>query len=644
MKNAMSPQEPAPGQGQAQLATQTEERLRLLVDALKDHAILMLERDGCIALWNAGAERITGYTAEEAIGQPFEIFYPADQRRRGQPIDHLHTAAEHGRAEDEGWRIRKDGTAFLANTIVNPLRDKAGTLVGYASIIHDLSKREEQRRDLRRVEERFRLLVEAVKDYAIFMLDPDGRVATWNAGAAAIKGYRAEDIIGKHFSTFYPQEAVDRRWPDYELAVARDQGRFEDEGWRMRQDGTRFWANVVITALRDEGGVLLGFAKVTRDLTDRRRIEALEQSNKRINEFLAMLAHELRNPLAPIRNAVTVMHRAHATPEQMDWARGVIDRQITHLTRLVDDLLDMSRITTGKITLRREPLDLREAVARAVEATRPLIEGRRQHLQVDTPPDAVMVLGDVTRLTQVVLNLLNNASKYTPEDGRISVSLVRKAELADILVRDNGIGIPPELLPSIFDLFAQGQRSLDRAEGGLGIGLTLVRRLVEMHGGGVDATSEGPQQGSSFTVTLPLAKDARATAASPRPAAATAAPRRILVVDDNADSADSMAMLLELTGHASRTAHDGPSAFVAAAEFRPDIVLLDLGLPGMSGFDVAVHLRQMDGLERVPIVAMTGYGLDEDRRRTKAAGFAAHLVKPIDPAALEKLVLELAPR
>jgi PAS domain S-box-containing protein len=632
------------GHGKSQVATRSEHRLRVLIDALKDYAILMLEPDGRIVSWNGGAEHITGYTAAEAIGQPFAIFYPIDARERGEPEQDLQIAATRSRAEHEGWRVRKDQTRFWADVIIQSLQDSSQALTGFALVVRDLSERKRHQQELRRVEERFRLLVEAVKDYAIFMLDPDGRVATWNTGAETIKGYRADEIIGRHFSSFYPQEAIDRRWPDYELAVARDQGRFEDEGWRVRKDGTRFWANVVITALRDETGTLRGFAKITRDLTDRRRIEALEESNKRINEFLAMLAHELRNPLAPIRNAITVMHRTGATTEQTEWARGVIDRQITHLTRLVDDLLDMSRITTGKITLCREPVDLREAVARAVEATRPLVEARKQHLEVRVPDSPVVVTGDITRLTQVTLNLLNNAAKYTPEGGSIRIDVVRKTELATICVGDNGIGIPADLLPSVFDLFAQGQRSLDRAEGGLGIGLTLVRRLVEMHGGGVNAASKGLNQGSEFTVTLPLALEAAHSPPTDDDKVASAAPRRILVVDDNADSAESMAMLLQLSGHDSRTAADGPSALDAVVRFRPDLVLLDLGLPGMSGFEVAAKMREMEGVRHVPIVAMTGYGQDEDRRRTRAAGFAAHLIKPVDPTALEKLVLELAPR
>jgi PAS domain S-box-containing protein len=620
-------------------------RLRLLIESVKDYAIFVLDPDGRIATWNPGAELIKGYKAEEIIGKHLSTFYPAEAREARWPEHELKMAAAEGRFEDEGWRLRKDGTMFWAHVVITALRDRTGELVGYAKVTSDLTDRKRHEEQLRRSEERFRLIVESVKDYAIYMLDPDGFVATWNAGAESIKGYRATEIIGSHFSKFYPDEAIERGWPEYELAVAREKGRFEDEGWRLRKDGSRFWANVVITALKDEHGRPRGFAKITRDLTERRRIEALEESNKRTNEFLAMLAHELRNPLAPIKNAVSVMNQPAATEAHVDWARGVIDRQITHLSRLVDDLLDVSRITTGKITLQREPVDLHDVVARAIEAAKPLIDARGHKLTVQLKESPIVVKGDDTRLTQVVLNLLNNAAKYTPDGGHITLAVARTEELATIVVSDTGIGMTPDVLPTVFDLFAQGHRALDRAAGGLGIGLTLVKRLVQMHGGEVLAKSAGPNQGSEFTVQLPLATtSARTARSSAEPPPKPSATRRLLVVDDNEDSAATMAMLLELAGHDVRTASDGQSALDAAREFRPDLILLDLGLPIMSGFEVAEAVRQLPGLEHVVMVAMTGYGQDDDKRRTTAAGFSHHLVKPVDPAALEKLVADLTPR
>jgi signal transduction histidine kinase len=427
--------------------------------------------------------------------------------------------------------------------------------------------------------------------------------------------------------------------------VAARTGRFEDEGWRVRKDGSRFWANVVISAMRDASGELSGFAKVTRDLTERRRIEELEESERRINEFLAMLGHELRNPLAPIRNAVAIMReRAQADPKQ-DWARGVIERQVDHLTRLVDDLLDIGRITKGKITLQRQVVDLAAPVSAAVEASRPSFVQKSQTLEVQQEGAALLVDGDPTRLTQIVLNLLTNASKYSPPETRVWLTLTREDEQAVLRVRDEGIGMATELLPRVFDLFFQGERTLARSEGGLGIGLTLVRRLVHLHRGTVTATSPGPGRGSEFEVRFPLAAAPAAQSPEARRAdRTTAASRaaRVLVVDDNVDSAETMALLIGIWGHEVRTAQDGPSALAAAVEQRPDIILLDLGLPGTSGYEVAARIRAMPELGRPLLVAMTGYGQEEDKRRTRQAGFVHHLTKPVAPDALEEILASLA--
>jgi PAS domain S-box-containing protein len=625
--------------------SQSEDRFRLLVEEVRDYAIFLLDPGGFVASWNRGAEAIVGYTAAEILGQHFSRFYPPDVIARGWPEHELRVARAEGRFEDEGWRLRKDGTPFWANVVITALRDRQGTLVGFAKITRDLTERRRQEEALRESEERFRLLVEGVRDYAIFMLDPEGYITSWNAGAARIKGYSADEIIGQHFSRFYPPDALARGWPAHELRVARAEGRYQEEGWRLRKDGTPFWANVTITSLYDHEGRLRGFAKVTRDLTDRKRVEALEHAERQMNEFLAMLGHELRNPLAPIRNAVAMMQTSELSEANLRWARDVIDRQVTHLARLVDDLLDVSRITSGKISLRKEPLALIPIVAGAIEASRPLIEARQHTLETVLPDEALQVEGDSTRLSQIVLNLLNNAAKYTPEGGRIRLAVEQEGGEAVIRVRDTGVGLTDDLLPKIFDLFAQGDRSLDRAEGGLGIGLTLVRQLVQMHGGAVEAHSEGPGRGSEFVVRLPLLAAPPAADDSPVADAESSShvsSRRVLVVDDNSDSAESMALLLQVWGHEVRTAHDGPAALALAAEYRPDIVLLDIGLPGMSGYEVVKRLRDLPGLERATIAAVTGYGQASDRERTRAAGFDRHLVKPVEPAHLQE-VLAAAP-
>jgi CheY-like chemotaxis protein len=408
----------------------------------------------------------------------------------------------------------------------------------------------------------------------------------------------------------------------------------------VRKDGTMFWANVIITALYDSEHRVRGFAKVTRDMTERRRIEALEHSERKMNEFLAMLGHELRNPLAPIRNALDLMRIQSNGDSTHEWARNVIDRQLTQLTRLVDDLLDVGRITSGKIALHKMPVEINAAVQRAVEAVRPLADASRHAMDVRFSPQPLSVDGDLTRLSQAVLNLLTNAIKYTPAGGSIELAVAREGDYAVVRVKDSGIGMAPELIPTVFDLFVQGERSLDRSEGGLGIGLTLVKRLVALHGGAVSAHSEGPGRGSEFAIYVPaLPQSALAAAPEPGgPVAPTHRRSRVLVVDDNRDSADTLAALLEAWGHEVRTLYDGPSAITAAAEFRPNVVLLDIGLPKMNGYEVAAHLRKSDNHRSMILVAFTGYGQDEDRRRVREAGFDHHLVKPLEPAVLEKIL------
>lgn len=546
----------------------------------------------------------------------------------------LSAVVDERRRAREALRQARDG---LARQVAERTRALEQT---NQALHRDIAVRSKLEEEFKRSEEKFRLMVEGIRDYAIFMLDPDGKVVSWNAGAQKIKGYKAEEIIGQHFSRFYPQEAIDSHYPQQELQIATKHGRFEDEGWRLRKDGTAFWANVIITALNDTEGRLRGFAKVTRDMTERNRIEALERGEREINEFLAMLAHELRNPLAPIRNALDLMRIKSADESTQEWSRNVIDRQLAQLTRLVDDLLDVGRISSGKISLHKEPVEINAAVLRAVESVQPLADDRGQTLEVRLARDPLLVDGDLARLSQLVLNLLNNAVKYTPDGGRIEIEVAREAELAMVRVKDTGIGMGADLIPRVFDLFVQGERELDRAEGGLGIGLTLVKRLVMLHGGDILARSEGRGRGSEFVVRLPAlmrkpAKRAAATAAQPLQPRGQ---KRVLVVDDNRDSADTMAALLLARGHEVRTLYDGQSVISIVAEYQPDVVLLDIGLPNINGYDLARHLRQTESSRHIVLAAVTGYGQDDDRRRVREAGFDHHLLKPLEPEALEKII------
>jgi PAS domain S-box-containing protein len=607
-----------------------------LVYGVQDYAIFLLDREGHIASWNRGAQRLKGYAAAEVIGKHFSVFYPPEAIERRWPQQELKMTQESGRFEDEGWRVRKDGTRFWADVVITAMRDESGALRGFSKVTRDLTERRRQEETLRQSEERFRLLVDGVRDYAIYMLDPDGRVVSWNSGAQRIKGYEAQEIIGRHFSAFYPQEAIDKKWPEQELAMAREHGRFEDEGLRLRKDGTTFWANVVVTPVYDREGMLIGYAKVTRDLSDRKRVQTLERAERQTSEFLAILGHELRNPLAPINNALHLLALKPATDPTEQWVREVLQRQAGQMTRLVDDLLDVSRITRAAISLDRQPLDVRKVVRAAVDASMQWMQARAHTLTIDLAQEALTVVADETRLTQVVHNLLHNASKYTPEGGQVAVSARREAGEVLISVKDNGIGMDADLLQSAFDLFKQGHQVMHRPQGGLGIGLTLVQRLVRLHGGTVQALSAGIDQGSEFVVRLPWAKAAaeRLALNEPQP---SCTPRRVLVIDDNDDAANALRLLLENDGHDVKVAHDGASGLALARAYRPEYLLLDIGLPRLSGYDIAASVRGDPALKGTTIVAITGYGQLHDRARTAAVGFDHHLTKPVEFSALQEL-------
>jgi PAS domain S-box-containing protein len=643
--------------------TQTEERFRLLVEAVKDYAIFMLDPQGRVATWNTGARLIKGYEADEIIGQHFSKFYPPESLAKDFPAHELRVAAAEGRFEDEGWRVRKNGSRFWANVVITAVYDRQKTLIGFAKVTRDLTNRREHEEILRQSEERFRLLVEGVSEYAIFMLGVDGSVATWNAGAARIKGYSADEIIGQHFSKFYPPEAIESGWPEHELRVAAAEGRFVDEGWRVRKDGTRFWAHVTITALRDEHR-LRGFAKLTRDLTERRRTEALEASgaeraemleaerNARLlaqrsarvkDEFLATLSHELRTPLNAILGWAQLL-RVKSNPATAEVQRGmeVIERNARAQVRLIDDLLDLSRIMSGRFRLDVQQVSLHDIVKGALDSIEPTAQNKGVRLENILDPKSVIVSGDPGRLQQIFWNLLSNAIKFTPKGGKVQVLLQRVNSHIEFSVADSGIGIPASFLPHVFERFSQKDSSTQREFGGLGLGLAISKQLVDLHGGSIQAKSLGEGHGATFVVSLPLVMLGEEKRGTPRfhptasdPSDALPVPRldgiRALVVDDEADAIELVRRVLEAQGAIVSSAKSGEEALRALETSEPDVLISDVGMPGMDGYQFMRLMRAAERKgRRLPALALTAFARPDDRKQAILAGYQAHLAKPFD--------------
>jgi PAS domain S-box-containing protein len=825
----------------------SEERFRLLVEGTKDYAIFLLDHKGYIESWNPGAERIKGYQADEIIGQHFSRFYSAEDILAGKPNLELEMAAANGKYEEEDWRLRKDGSRFWASVLITALHDDAGNIRGFSKITRNMTQRMEAEATARRLaaeqaarqaaeanadmirqqHEELRVTLESIGD-AVIAADPEGKVTLLNPVAQRLTGWSTKEAFGQPLGIVFNiknertgQQAEDpvarvlregvviglgnhtiltardgtlrpvedsaapitdeqgrvigvvlvfhdvtqRRWAeqathfladasaalaglvDYKstlqkvaglavphyadwcavdlleesgslqrLAVAHVDpakiqlaheayrryppdlqaphgpphvirtgqaelvpeitddmilaaGRDEEHLRLLHQLGLRSYLCVplvvqgrslgAITFIHAESGRRYGPAdlQLAQDLAHRAAIaiensrlySELRETDRKKDEFLAMLAHELRNPLAPLRNAVQILRMRGVDAATAERARDMMERQIHNIVRLVDDLLDVSRIMQGKIYLRKEPVEIATIVAGAVETAQPFIDAQGHHLTVSLPQEPVLLEADAVRLAQVVNNLLTNSAKYMKGKGRIWLEVERKGEELVLRVRDTGIGIAPDLLPHVFDLFVQAEHGVGRAQGGLGIGLTLVRRLVELHGGHITAYSEGLGKGSEFTVRVPALPPSRAAAkavperweVSPTPHGTR---RRILVVDDNVDAGESLAMLLRLVGQDVQLVHDGPSALEAAQAQRPDLVFLDIGMPVMDGYEAARRLRQQFGPDQMKLVALTGWGQDEDRRRSQAAGFDRHLVKPVDPAVLYKVLDSLDPK
>jgi PAS domain S-box-containing protein len=962
---------------------------RLLVESVLDYAIFMLQPDGTVATWNAGAEKIKGYKPAEIIGQHFSVFYPPADIQAGKPEWELEVATRVGRVENEGWRLRKDGTRFWANVVITALRDESGLLRGFGKVTRDQTERRRADEALRFSEQRFHHLVDSVLDYAIFMLDATGHVSTWNAGARRLKGYEPDEIIGRHFSTFYPAEDRARHWPEQILDKVREDGRFEDEGWRVRKDGTRFWANVVLTALRDSEGRLVGFAKVTRDLSARREAEenerhllrertareVAEQSEQRIreseerfralstrleivlegvtdgitvqdrdgkvvfansaaarlcgfdgvdelleataesiverfellddvgrpfkaedlpgrrvlrgeksasaliyvhhkrtgahwwsqiragavlgsdgkpelavniwhdvttehrgerdsryvaeattalnasvlpdeilaaltrvlvpgladwasiyllehdrlrnvasfhsdaakqalvtdydrkfspdltkpgiwnvvhsgrpelqndipdsfaaqdapdpeqvalirsiglkssalapillgsevlgvisivsaesdrrydashldllmelgkragvaleraelfraaraaakiaeeasrakDEFLATVSHELRTPLNAILGWSTLL-KDRVTEPALTKPLQSIHRNAQAQVRIIEDILDVSRVITGKFRIDPRPVDLVEIARQATDVVRPSALAKAVELVLDFEHDFFLLVADADRLQQVIWNLLSNAIKFTPSGGTVALSIRQSGSHVVLRVSDTGKGIDPAFLPYVFDRFRQADPSTTRHVGGLGLGLALVRHIVELHGGTVEAASGGLNQGATFSIELPI----RAVSSPPserrlwqESAVPESSPRasltdiRVLVIDDELDAREIIASVLEDAGAEVVTAASSADAIKALERFTPQIILSDISMPGEDGITFIHKLRRLPELKDVPALAFTAYAADADRRRVLEAGFNGHVAKPVEPNALVQAI------
>jgi PAS domain S-box-containing protein len=628
----------------------SERRLRQLTEAMPQIVWVSLP-NGDIEYLSRRWVELTGVAAEDSMGKAWiASVHPDDLPRISQRWVH---SAKTGEVYEAETRYRRsDGSYRWYLTRAVPLDERDGKVLRWVGIALDIDEAKQLTEALRRSEERFRVAQEvSLFGFSILrgVRDAAGRIVDFeveymNPAAAAMAGRPAGELIGRRMLEAFPSSNPATGIFDNCVRVV-ESGQAEDVELRYEREGMDAWFRNMAVKLGD--GVAVSFT----DITQRKELEAalrlrnleLLEADRRKDEFLATLAHELRNPLAPIRNSLQIMRLAGNRREHLEQARDMMERQVAQMVRLIDDLLDISRVSHNRLHLRKEHVDLATVVKSAIETSRPLIEERRHELIVRLPAQAVPLHADPTRLAQVLLNLLNNAAKYTEPGGRIELAAERQAARVTLRVKDNGIGIPADLLPGIFDMFTQVDNSPERSQGGLGIGLTLAQRLVELHGGTIEAISMR-SRGSEFVVTLPVAEGLNPVAMPAGPTMAhSSRARRILVVDDNRDAAESLATMLEIMGNQTHTAFDGPAALAATERLRPDILLLDIGLPEINGYDVARRIRNQIWGKDIVLIALTGWGQAEDRRRSLEAGFDAHLVKPVDPKELEEMMEELRP-
>jgi PAS domain S-box-containing protein len=588
---------------------------------------------------------VVGYAPDELMGLTFQdITHPDDLQADLAQVRRL-LAGEIGTYSMEKRYARKDRSLAWANLTVSLVRTPAGQPKYFISVVEDITEKKQVQDALRESEERLRTLSNNLPHGAVYqgMGDREGRrrVTYISAGVERLLGVTPAEVMADAYNLYGLVHEEDLpRMAAAEEAALRDSAPFDCEFRSHTRGGALRWVQARSAPRRLPTGETV-WEGILTDVTDRKRAEeALREADRRKDDFLATLAHELRNPLAPLRTGLHLLRLAGPDRATAEQALAVMERQLAQMVRLIDDLMDLSRITRGKLRLRKERVDLADVVRSAVETARPLIETSAHRLAVALPPEPVWLDADPTRLAQVLANLLNNAAKYTERGGDISLTAARAEGEVVVSVRDTGIGIAAEHLPRLFEMFSQAAPALERSQGGLGIGLALVEGLVEMHGGTVAAKSEGPGKGSELVVRLPVADASPVPAPSvpggERPGASLG--RRVLVADDNRDAADSLATMLRLAGHEVHAAHDGQEAVEAAAWFRPEVALLDIGMPRLNGYEAARRIRELPWGKGVVLVAVTGWGQEEDRRRAREAGFDHHLTKPADPAAIERLL------
>ena len=632
--------------------------------AMLPEPALIVTGEGTVLAANGRVADVLKRPHEALVGRPLSSLVAAPARVvKDDLIRHAHSQLEPGelRLRAEGatqinWRgeaalarpARDGETAIYLVRFVRAAADatEPSATATAASVLADKRADEPP-------QPWFRSALSSIGD-AVIATDRSGIITFMNPVAERLTGWQHAEALGKSLGTVFQTANHGDRALESPVTRALREGvvtRLAQQATLVHREGREYLIEDTAAPIRDEAGQTFGVILTFRDVGERRGLERelsrtaeeLATAHRRKDEFLAMLAHELRNPLAPLRNGIQILRSLSGADEQMAQVEAMMERQIAHLTRLVDDLLDVSRITRGLTELHFETVPLRIVLERALEMTRPIINAYDHELNIALPPESICVNVDVLRASQLFANLLVNAAEFTPPGGRIALAAAPQGDLVIVNIIDSGIGIPRDFLPSVFDLFTQADRSLHRPRGGLGIGLTVVKALVEMHGGNVHAHSEGAGMGAEFVVELPRASRVEArTDETDQDASGTTPndeiPTRILVVDDNIDAAESLALILELWGHDVRTVASGEDALEVAPEFAPDVVLLDVGLPLMNGFDVARRLRRLPETKNALIVAVTGYGREEDRRNSRESGIDLHMTKPVEPAALKAIL------